>query len=138
MLQCKKGMPEDIEHLLDETLTDIQTANTDEELTKNEKYADFEQRICDILHPGKGVSAFICLACDVWHECFGDRVKYTLSFVIYTPNSPFFWGWGDCWLHAHALGAERDIEVNISDTTFEQNGAKITFHIYNDSCLSSR
>ena len=59
MLQCKKGMPEDIEHLLDETLTDIQTANTDEELSKHEKYADFEQRILDILHPGKGVGSFI-------------------------------------------------------------------------------
>ena len=42
---------------------------------------------------------------------------------------------GVYWLRAHALGTERDIEVNISNITFEQNGAKITFHIYNDSCL---
>ena len=39
------------------------------------------------------------------------------------------------WLRAHALGAERDIEVNISNKTFKQKGAKITFHIYNDLCL---
>ena len=35
----------------------------------------------------------------------------------------------------HALCAERDIEVNISNKTVKQNGAKISFHIYNDSCL---
>ena len=33
---------------------------------------------------------------------------------------------------ALALGAERDIEVTISNNTLEQKGAKITFHIYND------
>ena len=36
----------------------------------------------------------------------------------------------------HDLGAERHIEVNISNKT-EQNGTKITFHIYNDSCLQT-
>ena len=41
---------------------------------------------------------------------------------------------GVCW---HALGAKRDIEVNISNKTFSQIGAKITFHIYNDSCLQT-
>ena len=41
------------------------------------------------------------------------------------------------WLRAHALGAERDIEVNISNKTLEQKGAKITFHIYNDLCLQT-
>ena len=35
------------------------------------------------------------------------------------------------------MGAERGIEVNISNKTFEQNGAKITFNIYNDSCLQT-
>ena len=44
---------------------------------------------------------------------------------------------GVYWLRAHALGAERDIEVNISNKTFEQKGAKITFHIYNDLCLNT-
>ncbi len=51
-------------------------------------------------------------------------------FVIYTPGIT-----GVYWLRADALGAERDIEVNNSNKTFEQKGAKITFHIYNDSCL---
>ena len=37
----------------------------------------------------------------------------------------------------HALGAERDIEVKISNKTFEQKGAKITFHIYNNSYLQT-
>ena len=37
----------------------------------------------------------------------------------------------------HALGAERDIEVNISNKTFEQKGAKITFQIYNNSYLQT-
>ena len=37
----------------------------------------------------------------------------------------------------HALGAERDIEVTISNKTLEQKGAKITFHIYNDLCLQT-
>ena len=41
------------------------------------------------------------------------------------------------WLRVHALGAERDIEVNISNKTFEQKGAKITFNIYNDLCLQT-
>ena len=41
------------------------------------------------------------------------------------------------WLRAHALGAERDIEVQISNKTFEQKGAKITFHINNDLCLQT-
>ena len=40
-------------------------------------------------------------------------------------------------LRAHALGAERDIEVNICNKTFEQNSAKITFHIYNNSYLQT-
>ena len=44
---------------------------------------------------------------------------------------------GVYWLRAHALGAERDIEVNISNKTFEQKGAKITFHIYNNSYLQT-
>ena len=44
---------------------------------------------------------------------------------------------GVYWLRAHALGAQRDIEVNISNKTFEQNGAKITFRIYNDLCLQT-
>ncbi len=44
---------------------------------------------------------------------------------------------GVCWPRAHALGAERDIEVNISDKTFEQKGAKKHFIIYNDSCLQT-
>ena len=30
------------------------------------------------------------------------------------------------------LGAGRDIEVKIYNKAFEQKGAKITFHIYND------
>ena len=42
-----------------------------------------------------------------------------------------------CWVCAHALGALRDIEVTISNKTFEQNGAKITFHIYNDLYLKT-
>ena len=41
------------------------------------------------------------------------------------------------WLRAHGLGAERDIEVNNSNKTLEQKGAKITFHIYNDLCLQA-
>ena len=44
---------------------------------------------------------------------------------------------GVYWLRAHALGAERDIEVNISNKTVEQKCAKITFHIYNDMCLQT-
>ena len=57
----------------------------------------------------------------------------TSFFVLHTPNSPFsVANIGVYWLCAHALGAERDIEVTISNKTFEQHGAKITFHIYND------
>ena len=35
------------------------------------------------------------------------------------------------------LGAERDIEVNIYNTAFEQNDANIAFNIYNNSCLQT-
>ena len=57
-------------------------------------------------------------------------------FVSYTPNSPLSRAKISVyWLRAHALGVERDIEVTISNNTFGQNNAKITFHIYNDSCL---
>ena len=55
----------------------------------------------------------------------------SLSFILQT--APFSGAnTGVYWLRAHALGAERDIEVTISNKNLEQKGAKITFHIYND------
>ena len=67
--------------------------------------------------------------------CLGNVLCSSLFIFQTTPFSGA--NIGVCWLRAHALGAERDIEVNISNKTFEQNGAKITFHIYNDSCLQT-
>ena len=68
------------------------------------------------------------------------KVPYSLFHTVPCTDTGFLANSGAnigvYWLRAHALGAERDIEVTISNKTFEQNGAKITFHhtirVYND------
>ena len=74
------------------------------------------------------------MMCHMIYKAFYNRL-FVLRY-IYSKQPPFSGAnIGVCCLRAHALGAERDIEVKMSNKTFEQNGAKITVHIYNDSCL---
>ena len=79
---------------------------------------------------------FVHATCMVYGQATTSFFKTHISSLFILQTAPFSAAnRGVYWLRAHALGAERDIELKISNKTFEQKGAKITFHIYNDSCL---